>query len=579
MTSLSFKASSSSIKSSSITSSSSLTSSSPSILSSPSTLPTTTTTSSSKASTSSSSSLETTTSSSSVTTSSSSSSSSAVSKFNAYLTFVKRYHALKYEDDEEDENEDDDDKDDDDGDVRIHSSKVSPPNTTFHRGSSDDDGDDDDGDDDGHLMKSKFRLSHSNRKRLRENIGGNDDCSDAKRIKNQVVEDDDEDGPPASSSTFPKIILGPFRPRYAIRPPLCLPPPKSFLTCDDLTKHKLKMDLWLRVFSYLSHVELTRCCMPVCKTWYKWCFYAPLWREIDLSRRKIRQCHLVAIARHQPEYLDLSYTNISRQQLSWLSGRLFNLRGLKLAACAWSAVSCLSSNSSFCPQLRELDLSWVSGCSDSLFKILLSASVDERPGVDATLLRLRDCVKLVLTGSDVTDVSVELIGQTLLKLEELNLSYCQGVTDKTIQFLTNCTAYTSTLSSSCSSTSSPSSSTSSTASASKQNISSVKNQILPPPNRQPCSRRDYKLLQPHTLILNSVLYRGTITAPSVTLLHVQPQTTAAYNKQLALSGSSSSFSLANLKLLVLLGCHSISVTSVNSAKVLRPTLNIVLRKM
>ncbi|ESN93804.1 hypothetical protein HELRODRAFT_115304 [Helobdella robusta] len=372
--------------------------------------------------------------------------------------------------------------------------------------------------------------------------------------------------------------MGPFKPKFAIRPPLCQAPPKSFLTSDGLAKHKIKMNTWLHVFSYLSHEELTRCCMLVCKTWYKWCLYSPLWKKMDFKRRKIKQVDVDSIARHQPECLDLSHTNISRQQLTWLAGRLFNLRSLKLTACAWSAVSCLNNNGSFCPQLRELDLSWVSGCSDLLLKGLLSASVDERPGVDASLLRLRNCVKLVLTGSDITDASVELIGQTLLKLVELDVSYCQGVTSKSIQFLSNSAAYSSTTTSSSPSPSVP-----------KQNSSTnSKNQLQhpqqqQPPNKQLNNRSHYKPTQPQTahraLAHDCTTTSASTTTPASSNWQLQQPPTNNISEQLTTPHrtSPSLFPLPDLKSLILVGCHSIDVTSLNDVRNLRPDLKIIIK--
>ncbi|KAL8182915.1 UNVERIFIED_CONTAM: Lysine-specific demethylase 2A, partial [Gekko kuhli] len=84
----------------------------------------------------------------------------------------------------------------------------------------------------------------------------------------------------------------------------------------------MQKEVWMSVFRYLTRRELCEC-MRVCKTWYKWCGDRRLWTKIDLSRYKsITPLALGGIIRRQPVSLDLSWTNISRKQLTWLIARL-----------------------------------------------------------------------------------------------------------------------------------------------------------------------------------------------------------------------------------------------------------------
>lgn len=135
-----------------------------------------------------------------------------------------------------------------------------------------------------------------------------------------------------------------------------------------------------------------------------------LWTKINLSRcTSITPLMLSGIIRRQPVSLDLSWTNISKKQLSWLINRLpgdyecflilehlssscpllcisifktllclSGLRKLKLSGCSWAAVSALCTSS--CPLLRTLDVQWVEGLKDAQMRDLLSPPTDNRPG-------------------------------------------------------------------------------------------------------------------------------------------------------------------------------------------------------
>ncbi|KAH0625595.1 hypothetical protein JD844_015177 [Phrynosoma platyrhinos] len=203
--------------------------------------------------------------------------------------------------------------------------------------------------------------------------------------------------------------------RHVIRPPPISPPPDSLLL-DDGAAHVMQREVWMAVFRYLSHSELC-VCMRVCRTWNRWCCDKRLWTKIDLNHCKsITPLMLSGIIRRQPVSLDLSWTNISKKQLSWLINRLPGLRDLLLAGCSWIAVSALCSSS--CPLLRTLDAQWVEGLKDAQMRDLLSPPTDNRPGLD------------------ITDASLRLIIRHMPLLSRLNLSYCNHMTDQSINLLT-----------------------------------------------------------------------------------------------------------------------------------------------
>ncbi|XP_076778906.1 lysine-specific demethylase 2B isoform X5 [Arvicanthis niloticus] len=235
--------------------------------------------------------------------------------------------------------------------------------------------------------------------------------------------------PPPSTSP-PKCIQ---MERHVIRPPPISPPPDS-LPLDDGAAHVMHREVWMAVFSYLSHQDLC-VCMRVCRTWNRWCCDKRLWTRIDLNHCKsITPLMLSGIIRRQPVSLDLSWTNISKKQLSWLINRLPGLRDLVLSGCSWIAVSALCSSS--CPLLRTLDVQWVEGLKDAQMRDLLSPPTDNRPGQMDNRSKLRNIVELRLAGLDITDVSLRLIIRHMPLLSKLQLSYCNHVTDQSINLLT-----------------------------------------------------------------------------------------------------------------------------------------------
>ncbi|KAK0152098.1 Lysine-specific demethylase 2B [Merluccius polli] len=221
--------------------------------------------------------------------------------------------------------------------------------------------------------------------------------------------------------------------RHVIRPPPISPPPDRLPLKEGRT-HVLQREMWMRVFGFLTHKELCTC-MRVCKTWNRWCCDKRLWTTMDLNRcTSITPLMLSGVIRRQPASLDLSWTNISKKQLSWLINRLPGLRVLKLCGCSWVAVSALCTSN--CPLLRMLDVQWVEGLKDAQMRDLLSPPTDNRPGQLDNRCKLRNVVELRLAGLDITDSSLRLISRQMPQLSRLDLSYCNHVNDQSVNLLT-----------------------------------------------------------------------------------------------------------------------------------------------
>uniref|UniRef100_A0A8C5A3A2 [histone H3]-dimethyl-L-lysine(36) demethylase n=1 Tax=Gadus morhua TaxID=8049 RepID=A0A8C5A3A2_GADMO len=233
--------------------------------------------------------------------------------------------------------------------------------------------------------------------------------------------------------THPLHKLHPPTERHVIRPPPISPPPDRLPLANGRT-HALRRELWRAVFGQLTHGELCTC-MRVCKTWNRWCCDKQLWRRVEVRRcRSISALMLSGVIRRQPVALDLGWTNISKTQLSWLIHRLPGLRVLLLSGCSWAAASALCTSSG--PLLRTLDVQWVEGLADPQMRDLLSPPTDSRPGQSDSRSRLRNVEELRLAGLDITDATLRLLILHMPALTLLDLSYCNHVTDQSVNLLT-----------------------------------------------------------------------------------------------------------------------------------------------
>nr|XP_015209467.1 PREDICTED: lysine-specific demethylase 2A [Lepisosteus oculatus] len=212
-------------------------------------------------------------------------------------------------------------------------------------------------------------------------------------------------------------------------PPPTLSSSSSFLMAQDGgSEPGCEKEVWVSVFRYLTRAELC-VCMTVCKSWYKWTCDKRLWTRIDLSRcRSVSPQALSGIIKRQPIILDLSWTSISKKQLTWLINRLPGLKDLMLSGCSWSSVSALSTPS--CPLLRTLDLRWAEGVRDTQIRDLIIP-----PGCD-NHSKLRNMVSFRLSGLEVSDATLRLIIRHMPLLSRLDLSHCRLITDQSVNLLT-----------------------------------------------------------------------------------------------------------------------------------------------
>ncbi|XP_037711805.1 jmjC domain-containing histone demethylation protein 1 [Drosophila subpulchrella] len=180
------------------------------------------------------------------------------------------------------------------------------------------------------------------------------------------------------------------------------------------------------IFRYLPQDTLVTCC-SVCKVWSNAAVDPDLWKKMNCSEHKMSASLLTAIVRRQPEHLILDWTQIAKRQLAWLVARLPALKNLSLQNCPIQAV--LALHTCLCPPLQTLDLSFVRGLNDAAVRDILSPPKDSRPGLSDSKTRLRDLKVLKLAGTDISDVAVRYITQSLPYLRHLDLSSCQRITD------------------------------------------------------------------------------------------------------------------------------------------------------
>ncbi|XP_053376119.1 lysine-specific demethylase 2B-like isoform X2 [Mercenaria mercenaria] len=221
-----------------------------------------------------------------------------------------------------------------------------------------------------------------------------------------------------------------IKPQFVVRP-APISPPDDYCVMNNGQKHPLSRKLWTYIFSFLPCADLARC-QAVCQIWNRWCINPDLWKKIDLSKKRIVQTHLMGIVRRQPEYLDLSAVIMTQKQILWLLERIPLLKTLIVSKCSWATISglCMSA----CPLLYKLDVSWATGLNDRCFEDLISPPVDRKPAVK-NISRLHRLKSVHLSGTEITDVSLELMTLHLAQLEELNISYCTRITDRGIQIL------------------------------------------------------------------------------------------------------------------------------------------------
>ncbi|KAL7727299.1 hypothetical protein ACLKA6_016047 [Drosophila palustris] len=197
---------------------------------------------------------------------------------------------------------------------------------------------------------------------------------------------------------------------------------------SNSSSHNLALDPTILkiIFRYLPHETLVTCC-SVCKAWSNVAVDPDLWKRMNCAELKISASLLTAIVRRQPEHLILDWTQLAKRQLAWLVARLPALKNLSLQNCPIQAV--LALHTCLCPPLQILDLSFVRGLNDAAIRDILSPPKDSRPGLSDSKTRLRDLKILKIAGTDISDVAVRYIMQSLPHLKHLDLSSCQRITD------------------------------------------------------------------------------------------------------------------------------------------------------
>uniref|UniRef100_A0A674CM22 Lysine (K)-specific demethylase 2Aa n=1 Tax=Salmo trutta TaxID=8032 RepID=A0A674CM22_SALTR len=243
----------------------------------------------------------------------------------------------------------------------------------------------------------------------------------AQPAKNPVDRERDTASPSSSDSS-----ASPTPPPHTSHSPSSLLSLPSF---KDVGNEKGgEKEVWVAVFLYLSRAELASC-MTVCKAWYKWSCDKRLWSGVDVSRcPSLSSQALQGIIKRQPTSLDLSWTPVSKKQITLLIHRLPGLKELMIAGCSWSSMSALSTPS--LPCLRTLDLRWAEGVKDTQIRDLVTP-----PGCDSRS-RLRGCVVLRLAGLDISDSTLRLILRHMPLLERLDLAHCRDLTDQSVCLLT-----------------------------------------------------------------------------------------------------------------------------------------------
>lgn len=180
------------------------------------------------------------------------------------------------------------------------------------------------------------------------------------------------------------------------------------------------------IFRYLPQETLVTCC-SVCKVWSNVAVDPDLWKTMNCAEMKLSASLLTAIVRRQPEHLILDWTQIAKRQLAWVIARLPALKNLSLQNCPIQAV--LALHTCLCPPLQILDLSFVRGLNDAAIRDILSPPKDSRPGLTDSKTRLRDLKTLRIAGTDISDVALRYITQSLPHLIHLDVSSCQRITD------------------------------------------------------------------------------------------------------------------------------------------------------
>lgn len=197
----------------------------------------------------------------------------------------------------------------------------------------------------------------------------------------------------------------------------------------------------LPVLEYFTPAELAQCAL-VCRAWAAMSVDPSLWRKLDVTGKRLTASCLAGVVKRQPEILLMDWTAIAKRQLEWMISKLTRLKVLSLQGCSWSGVTALRTSNIVPTTLTALDLSYVTGMSDSSLRDVLSPPVDSRSSSNdnTNRARFRNLHTLKLAGVDIGDVSLRYVVQYAPNLIELDLSQNYRISDAGIAQLTTPTA-------------------------------------------------------------------------------------------------------------------------------------------
>ena len=159
-------------------------------------------------------------------------------------------------------------------------------------------------------------------------------------------------------------------------------------------------NILLNIFQYLNTSDLLKC-RVVCKEWDRISRDKKFTTIMDLSGLKITANMITMAANMKPDAMVLDWTNIGKQQLSWLLPKVQSLKYLSLAGLEFSSQVCVLSSPTS-PMLTELNLSFVTSLTDAAVNKLLVLA----DGKKSNLVNLR---RLTLNNTEISDISLRLV--------------------------------------------------------------------------------------------------------------------------------------------------------------------------
>ncbi|KAI8507598.1 hypothetical protein Bbelb_149780 [Branchiostoma belcheri] len=236
----------------------------------------------------------------------------------------------------------------------------------------------------------------------------------------------------------------------------------------------LPAELVVRIFSYLTLQELCESAAPVCRAWYRHAHDPLLWQELDLDfNHDVRAVDLCAMIRGAPLLKVLVMRG--RNELTITEVSVFvkycsMLQQLDMGFCKVLDLTMLHIIVDSCPQLELVNVEGCDSIRDSCLTVLsrlpkltvLNLShctsvtddgvchlVRHCPGLtslnidgiawitDNAVQDIAACYpsmrQLYLDGDELTNASITAVTDSCAQLELLDISFCEGVTDHSVQ--------------------------------------------------------------------------------------------------------------------------------------------------